>query len=156
MQLVGHLVCRQLRQTLHHREQFVTSITVASGKVDQLLHLRHDDALLWRTGDRDRPPASDLQESFIAKHPKRSEHGIRMHFKDRGKVFCLRNPLARLGFAVRNRSPDFGGDLFVEIKASRTIHGSKCKPALVVVGWLDRTHNNKDSSVNDRDPYAEG
>jgi hypothetical protein len=115
MQLVGHLVCRQLRQTLHHREQFVTSITVASGKVDQLLHLRHDDALLWRTGDRDRPPASDLQESFIAKHPKRAEHGIRMHSKDRGKVLCLGNSFAWVGSPLCDRSSDFGGDLFVQI-----------------------------------------
>jgi hypothetical protein len=40
----------------------------------------------------------------------------------RSKVLILRNPLAWLGFAVRDFPPDFSGDLFVEIKPTGTIH----------------------------------
>jgi hypothetical protein len=60
---------RELRHALHHREQFVAPVPVAMSQVDQLRHLGHDDAVLWRSGDGDRPTAPDVQEPLVAQHP---------------------------------------------------------------------------------------
>jgi hypothetical protein len=96
-------------------DELVAPTAVAAGELDQLAHARLELALLWRRDDRDASAAPDLEQPLVPKLPERAEDGVSVHLQHRGQVERGREPLARAGLSVRDRTPDFGRNLLVQV-----------------------------------------
>jgi hypothetical protein len=96
-------------------DEFVASAAVAAGELDQLPHARVDLALLWRRDDRGAPAAPDLEQPLVPKLPERAKDGVSVHLQHRGQVERGREPLAREGLSIRDRTPDLRRNLLVQV-----------------------------------------
>ena len=88
---------------------------MAPREFDELADARVELALLWRRDDRDAPAAPDLEQSLVPKLPERAEDGVSVHVQHRGQVQRRREPLARAGLSVRDRSANLGRYLLVQV-----------------------------------------
>ena len=88
---------------------------MAPGELDELAHARVELALLWRRDDRGAPAAPDLEQSLVPKLPERAKHGVSVHLQHGGQVERGREPLAWAGLSIRDRTPDLGRNLLVQV-----------------------------------------
>jgi hypothetical protein len=88
---------------------------VALGEFDELAHARVELALLWRCDDRRAPAAPDLEQPLVPKLPERAEDGVSVHLQHGGQVERGREPLARAGLSIRDRTVNLGRNLLVQI-----------------------------------------
>jgi hypothetical protein len=85
------------------------------GELDELAHARVELALLGRRDDRDASTAPDLEQPLVPKLPKRPQDGVSVHLQHGGQVQRGRQPLARAGFSVRDRTANLGRNLLVQV-----------------------------------------
>ena len=88
---------------------------MATGELYELTHAGVELALFWRRDDRDAPAAPDLEQSLVPKLPKRAEDGVSVHPQHCSEVQRRREPLARAGLSVRDRTSDLGRNLLVQV-----------------------------------------
>ena len=88
---------------------------MAPGELDELAHARVELALLWRRDDRDTPTAPDLEQPLVPKLPERAEDGVSVHVQHGGEVDRGREPLARAGLSIRDRTANLGRNLLVQV-----------------------------------------
>jgi hypothetical protein len=110
-----------LRERLHHRQEFVTSIALRPGELEKLLQLGNNSPTLWRTGDDDGSSTAKLQEPFISKDTECAQHSIGVDPKDGSEILGLRDPISRVGLAVGDGTADLRGNLIVERHGIGTI-----------------------------------
>ena len=88
---------------------------MSPGELDELAHARVQLALLGRPHDRDAPTAPDLEQPLVPKLPEGAENGVSIHLQHGGQVQRGRQPLARAGLAVRDRTANLGSNLLVQV-----------------------------------------
>jgi len=88
---------------------------MAPSELDKLAHARVEFALLWRGDDGHAPTAPDLEQPFVAKLPERAEDGVSVHLQHGGQVQRGREPLARAGLSVRDRTANLGRNLLMQV-----------------------------------------
>jgi hypothetical protein len=96
-------------------EELVASATVAPGELDKVAHAGVELALLRRRDDRDAPTAPDLEQPLVPKLPERTEDGVSVHLQHGGQVERGREPLAREGLSIRDRTANLGRNLLVQV-----------------------------------------
>jgi hypothetical protein len=102
-----------LRERLHHRQEFLTSIALRPGELEKLLQSGNHSSTLWRAGDDDGSSTAKFQEPLVSKDTKCSQHSIGVDTKDGSEILGLRNPIARVSLAVGDGTADLRGDLIV-------------------------------------------
>jgi len=85
------------------------------GAVDKPPHAHVELALLWRRNDRDAPTAPDLEQPLVPKLPERAEDGVSVHLQHGGQVERRREPLARAGLSIRDRTANLRRNLLVQV-----------------------------------------
>ena len=103
-------------------EELVKAVALAAGEVDELLRSLDNGATFGCPCNRDATPAPELEQSFVAEQPQRTQHGVAVDAEDGGEVLRRREALSRLCLSLCNRTADLGGDLFVEIGGVGLIH----------------------------------
>jgi hypothetical protein len=96
-------------------DELVAPAAMASGELDELAYARVKLALLWRCDDRDALTAPDLEQPLVPKLPERAEDGVSIHLQHGGQVQRGREPLARVGLSVRDRTANLGRNLLVQV-----------------------------------------
>ena len=96
-------------------DELVAPASLVPGELDELAHTRVKLALLWRRNDRDAPTAPDLEQPLVPKLPERAEDGISVHLQHGGQVERGREPLARAGLSIRDRTANLGRNLLVQV-----------------------------------------
>jgi len=96
-------------------DELVAPEAMAAGELDELAHARVELALLRRRDDRDASTAPDLEQPLVSKLSECAEDGISVHVQHGGEVERGREPFARAGLSVRDRTADLGGNLLVQI-----------------------------------------
>lgn len=82
--------------------------------MDQLPGLSQHGAALSRPRHRDPPAAPKFEQTFVAKQPKRPQHGVGVDSQHRREVARRWYALARQRLSFRDGPPDLGRDLLVE------------------------------------------
>ena len=111
-----------LRERLHHREEFVTSIALRSGELEKLLQPSNDRSTLWRTGNDNGSSTAELQEPLVSENAQGSQHSVGVDTEDGSEVLGLRDPIPRVSLAVGDGAADLCGDLIVQRHGIGTIH----------------------------------
>lgn len=88
---------------------------MAPSELDKLAHARVELALLWRGDDGHAPTAPDLEQPFVPKLPERAEDRVSVHLQHGGQVQRGREPLARAGLSIRDRTANLGRNLLVQV-----------------------------------------
>lgn len=86
--------------------------------------------MLGGSGHDDRASATEFDQPLVSKHTQGTKHRIHAHTQDRGQVLGLRDPLARVSFAVRDRAPDLGGDLIMQRRLLSTVDTREKQPVI--------------------------
>ena|SRR6202041_4109777 len=103
-----------LRQRFDESCEFLSSVAVVSGELDQLSSSCHDGADFRRTGHGDAATAAKFQQTFVTQHPKGPKDGVGIHVEDRGQVACWWQSLAAPGLAVGDGASKLRGDLIMQ------------------------------------------
>ena len=102
-----------LRERLHHRQEFLTSITLRPCEVEKLLQSGDNRSTLRCTGDDDGSSTVKLQESLVSKHAKCPKHSIGVDAKHGSEVLGLRNSISGVSLSVGDGSANLRGNLIV-------------------------------------------
>ncbi len=108
-------VYRSAGQCLQHLDELIAAIAIPPTELDELLHLRHNDAAFRRTGDGDRPTAAHLQQSLVPQHPQCSQHRVRVDAENGSEVPRLRDTFAWFRLTVCDRPSNLCCDLLVQV-----------------------------------------
>jgi hypothetical protein len=103
-----------LRQRFDESGEFLSSVAVVAGELDQLPSPRDDGADFRRTGHGDAASATKLQQALIAQHPKGSKDGVGVDVEDRRQVSGRWQSFAAPGLTVGDGASKFGGDLIMQ------------------------------------------
>ena len=76
----------------------------------------HDRSSLWRSGDSDSTPATEVEQALVSKNPHRAEHRVRVHPEHSRQIARRWKPLAWACFAVGDRATDLRSNLIVQPK----------------------------------------
>ncbi len=115
-------------------DQLVHAVALATGGGDEFSGSLDDDTTLGRSCNRNATPASELEQSFVAQHPKCLEHGVRVDAEDCGEILRGRQTLSRLCLAFGDRATNLSGDLLLAISG-------------IALVYLDIQHGATHSSV---------
>ena len=89
-------------------DQFVGSVALAAGEVEEVFGLFDDGALLGGAGDGDAAAAAEFEQAFVAELAERAEDGVGVDAEDGGEVFGGWQSFAGFGFAVGDGAADLG------------------------------------------------
>ena len=111
-----------LRECLHHRQEFLSSVTLRPGELEKLLQSGNNCSTLWRTRNDDGSTSAQLQEPLVSEDTQGPQNGIGVDAKDGSEIPGLRNPISGVGFAISDGAADLGGDLIVERHGIGSVH----------------------------------
>jgi hypothetical protein len=110
-------VC-QLPDFFDHLDELVDGISLAASELDELPNFLHDGSALGRPGHDRAATASKFEQPLVLKQPQRAQDGVGVDPQDGRKVSCRRKSLTGLRLSVRDRTPNLGGDLLIEVGPS--------------------------------------
>jgi hypothetical protein len=96
-------------------DELVHAEALATGEGDEFSGTLDDNTTFGRSSNRNATPASELEQPFVAQHPKRPQHGVRVDAEYCGEILRGRQTLTWLCLAFRDRATNLSGDLLVEI-----------------------------------------
>src|SRR5580765_8221590 len=85
-------------------DELVHAVTLATGQGDEFSRTLDDNTTFGRSCDRNATPASELEQAFVAQHPKRPEYGVCVDAEYCGEILRGRQTLAWLCLAFRDRA----------------------------------------------------
>jgi hypothetical protein len=127
-------VRQRLRQTTQEFNQLFFPIAIEPSELEELSGPLDDRSSFWRTRNRDAPPSLELQQSLVAQHPQRSEHGVGIDAQHGGEVLGRREALSAMRLPCGDGTPDLGRHLIVQGHALGAVD-------------LDRQHDASNSST---------
>jgi len=109
-------------------DEFVGSVALSAGVVEELFGFFDQGALFGGAGDRDAAAAAEFEQAFVAELAKSPEDGVGVDAENGREVFGGWESFAALGFAVGDGAADLACHLFVQVEG-------------VVVVELDISHS---------------
>jgi hypothetical protein len=107
---------------VHKSQQLISADSACPRESNELVCPGEHEASIWRSAHRYSTATLELKYAFVPKLVEGAQHGVRVHTEDRREVSRWREAFAGLRFAVRDRSPDLAGDLFMECGRVGTTH----------------------------------
>ena len=88
-------------------DEFVEAVALAAGEVDELPCALNDGATFGRPGDQDAAAAAELEQSLVAEHAERAQHGVGVDPEHGGEVLGGWEALSWLCLPIGNGGRNF-------------------------------------------------